>query len=127
MRQVGRGPVGQGRVGTGQVGTGIGQVIDRAAKGWAAMGRQGQVGRGGDRLGQNGPVGDGSVGIRSVGNGLVAKKVAADPPSFNWFTFFLSAATLAAADHGFTCPPRFMSVCVLVVCVVCCVLERTKI
>jgi hypothetical protein len=30
---------------------------------------------------------------------------------------FLSAATLVAADYGFTCPPRFMSV---VVC--CCVL-----
>jgi hypothetical protein len=24
--------------------------------------------------------------------------------------FFLSAATLVAADYGFTCPPRFMSV-----------------
>jgi hypothetical protein len=30
---------------------------------------------------------------------------------------FLSAATLIAADYGFTCPPRFMSVvCVLCVC-----------
>jgi hypothetical protein len=29
--------------------------------------------------------------------------------------FFLSAATLVAADYGFTCPPRFMSVCVFVV------------
>jgi hypothetical protein len=26
---------------------------------------------------------------------------------------FLSAATLVAADYSFTCPPRFMSVCVL--------------
>jgi hypothetical protein len=24
---------------------------------------------------------------------------------------FLSAATLVAADYGFTCPPRFLSVC----------------
>jgi hypothetical protein len=35
---------------------------------------------------------------------------------------FLSAATLVAADYGFTCPPRFMSVCccVLLCVVVCC-------
>jgi hypothetical protein len=32
---------------------------------------------------------------------------------------FFSAATLVAADYGFTCPPRFMSVC--------CVLGRMKI
>ena len=29
------------------------------------------------------------------------------------FTLFLSAATLVAANYGFTCPPRFMSVCLL--------------
>jgi hypothetical protein len=43
-----------------------------------------------DRLGENGLGGDGSSKNRSVGdgsvrNGLVAKRVAADPPSFNWF------------------------------------------
>ena len=40
----------------------------------------------------------------------------------NIFEGFLSAATLVAADYGFTCPPRFMSVCLFV-----CLLGRTKI
>jgi hypothetical protein len=39
-------------------------------------------GLGGDGSGKNGSVGD-----RSVRNGLVAKKIAADPP-FNWFLLF---------------------------------------
>jgi hypothetical protein len=33
----------------------------------------------------------------------------------NLLQVFLSAATLVAADYGFTCPPRFMSVCCLFV------------
>jgi hypothetical protein len=45
---------------------------------------------GGDRLGEDGSGGEGSGKNRSVGdgsfrNGSVAKKVAADHPSFNWF------------------------------------------
>jgi hypothetical protein len=50
---------------------------------------------GGDRLGEDGSGGDGSCKNRSVGDGLVrngsvAKKVAADPPSFNWFPLYYS-------------------------------------
>jgi hypothetical protein len=50
----------------------------RAAIGWAGTGRarMGRVGTGQAKIGR---LGDGSVR-----NGLVAKKVAADPPSFNW-------------------------------------------
>jgi hypothetical protein len=40
-----------------------------------------------DGSGKNGSVGDGSVGIGSAENRSVAKKVAADPPSFNWFVY----------------------------------------
>jgi hypothetical protein len=47
--------------------------------------RSGEDGSGGDRSGKNRSVGDGSVR-----NGLVAKKVAADPPFFNWLSSFLS-------------------------------------
>jgi hypothetical protein len=62
-----------------------------AAKGQAAMGRQGQIVRmGWDGSGKNRLVGDGSVGIGSVWNGSVAKKVAADRPSFNWLVWILS-------------------------------------
>ena len=38
-------------------------------------------------------------------------------PEIKLFCAFLSAATLVAADYGFICPPRFMSVCWCVVCV----------
>jgi hypothetical protein len=38
-----------------------------------------------DRSGVDGSGKNGSVGDGSVRNGLVAKKVAADAPSFNWF------------------------------------------
>jgi hypothetical protein len=48
--------------------------------------RSGEDGSGGDGSGKNGSVGDGSVRNGSVRNGSVAKKVAADPPSFNWFS-----------------------------------------
>jgi hypothetical protein len=52
---------------------------------WVGGDRLGEDGSGWDGSGKNGSVVDGSVRIRSVGNGSVAKKVAADPPSFNWF------------------------------------------
>jgi hypothetical protein len=42
--------------------------------------RSGEDGSGGDRSGKNRLVGD-----RLVRNGSVAKNVAADHPSFNWF------------------------------------------
>jgi hypothetical protein len=54
-------------------------VMGRAAKGRAAMGQAG-TGRAKDWLGKNSSVGDGSIR-----NGSVAKKVAADLPSFYWF------------------------------------------
>jgi hypothetical protein len=80
---------GSGRAGTGRAGTGwvgIGQlVMGGAAMDWAAMGRA--------AMGQAamGKAGSGLVWDRSVGNGLVAKKVAADPPSFNWFSYKMHA------------------------------------
>jgi hypothetical protein len=58
--------------------------------------------------------------IQSFSNYNLSQK---DQPNLRTFVFhlvvrhLLSAATLVAADYGFTCPPRFMSVCVLVVCV----------
>jgi hypothetical protein len=52
--------------------------------------RSGEDGLGGDGSGKNRLVGDGSVR-----NGSVTKKVAVDPPSFNWLYFFLG--------HPFNC------------------------
>jgi hypothetical protein len=44
-----------------------------------------------------GQAGMGLVGDRSVGNGSVTKKVAADPPSFNWFRSHLEFPELGEA------------------------------
>jgi hypothetical protein len=47
--------------------------------------RSGAYGSGEDRSGGDGSGKNGLVGDGSVGNGSVVTKVAADPPSFNWF------------------------------------------
>jgi hypothetical protein len=59
---------------------------------------------GGDRLGEDGSGGDGSGKNRSVGdgsvrNGSVAKKVAVDPPSFNWLGIGHKEAEALSSHH----------------------------
>jgi hypothetical protein len=94
--RVRRGPVVRGLVGPGWVWprrVGWGQVGQRwvgqrwVRRDWVGQGWVGRVGSGGDRVGRE-LVGwgrpDGLVRDMSVRDESVAKKVAVDPPSFNW-------------------------------------------